>query len=110
MTKFGSQTNTSQELVYEAATDALDDASMSMDQIDAIVVSTVDTENNGERQRLFTGILSSILKKKVPIINPTAVCGGGGTAMWAANKLSFDNVLVVGVERLLSNNTMRVTD
>ena len=110
MTKFGSQTNTSQDLVYEATLEALEDAEISIDEIDAIAVSTVDTENNGERQRLFTGILSSVLKKRVPIINPTAVCGGGGTALWTANKLDYDNVLVVGVERLLTNNTMRVTD
>ncbi len=110
MTKFGSQTDSSQDLVYEATLEALEDAGLGIDKIDAIAVSTVDTENNGERQRLFTGILSSVLKKRVPIINPTAVCGGGGTALWTADKLDYDNVLVIGVERLLTNNTMRVTD
>ena len=66
MTKFGSQLKTSQELVYEASMEALDDAQSSLDDIDAIVVSAVDTESNGERQRLFSSILSSILKKKIP--------------------------------------------
>ncbi len=110
MTKFGSQTDTSQELVYEATMEALDDADFKIEDIDAIVVSAVDTESNGERQRLFSCVLSSILKKRTPILTATAVCGGGGVALWTANKLDYNNVLVVGVERLLTNNSMRITD
>ena len=110
MTKFGAQTDTTQELVYEATLEALDDADSKIEDIDAIVVSAIDTESNGERQRLFSGVLSSILKKKVPILTATAVCGGGGAALWTSNKLGYSNVLVVGVERLLTNNSMIVTD
>ena len=110
MTNFGAQPDLSHELVYEATMEALDDAQLGLEEINAIVISTMDTESNGERQRLFSGILSSILKKNVPIINPTAVCGGGGAALWAANKLDYDKVLVVGVERLLSTNSAIVTD
>ena len=110
MTKFGSQTCTSQELVYEATLEALEDADFKMEDIDAVVVSAIDTESNGERQRLFSNVVSSILRKKVPILTSTAVCGGGGAALWTANKLDYNNVLVAGVERLLSNNSMRITD
>ena len=110
MTNFGAQPDLSHELVYDATMEALDDANISLEEIDSIVVSTTDTESNGERQRLYSGILSSILKKNVPIINPTAVCGGGGAAIWAANKLNYDKVLVVGVERLLATNSANVTD
>ena len=110
MTKFGAQTNTSQELVYEAAMEVLDDADIKIEDIDAIVSSIVDTESNGERQRGFSSIISSIFKKKVPIITSSAVCGGGGSAIWTANRLGYDNVLVVGVERLLSNNSANTTD
>ncbi|MBI2653318.1 hypothetical protein HYX02_00765 [Candidatus Woesearchaeota archaeon] len=110
MTKFGAQTTSSQELVYEATMESLESADSKIEDIDAIVVSAVDTESNGERQRLFSSVLSSILKKKIPILTATAVCGGGGTALWTANKLDYNNVLVVGVERLLTNNSMRVTD
>jgi len=110
MTNFGAQTATSQELVYEAAMEALDDADSKIEDVDAIVVSAVDTESNGERQRLFSSVLSSMLKKKVPILTSTAVCGGGGAALWTANKLDYNNVLVVGVERLLTNNSMTITD
>jgi len=110
MTKFGARTATSQEFVYEATMEAFEDAGIKADDIDAIVVSTIDSENNGERQRLFTGIISSLLKRKVPVLNPTAVCGGGGAALWTANKLDYSNILVVGVERLLSNNSANTTD
>ncbi len=110
MTKFGAQTDTSQELVYEATMEALEDADFRLEDIDAIVVSAIDTETNGERQRLFSSVLSSILKKKVPILTSTAVCGGGGVALWTANKLGYNNTLVVGVERLLSNNSVNTTD
>ena len=110
MTKFGAQTDTSQALVYEATLEALEYADSNIEDIDAVVVSVIDTESNGERQRLFSNVISSILKKKAPILTSTAVCGGGGTALWIANKLDYDNVLVVGVERLLSTNSMKVTD
>ena len=110
MTKFGAQTGTSQELAYEATLEALDDADFKVEEIDAVVSSTVDSESNGERQRGFSSIMSSILKKKVPIITSSAVCGGGGSAIWTANRLGYNNVLVVGVEKLLTNNSMRVTD
>ena len=110
MTKFGAQTDTSQELAYQATLEALEDAGMNMNDIDAIVSSIVDTETNGERQRGFSSIISSIFRKKIPIITASAVCGGGGAALWTANKLNYNNVLIVGVERLLTNNSMMVTD
>ncbi|MBI2655782.1 thiolase family protein [Candidatus Woesearchaeota archaeon] len=109
MTKFGIQGGTSQELVYEAAMEALDDADIKLEDIDAIVSSIVDSESNGERQRGFSSVISSIFKKKIPIITTSAVCGGGGAALWTANRLDYDNVLVMGVERLLSNNSQNTT-
>ncbi|MBI3026833.1 thiolase family protein [Candidatus Woesearchaeota archaeon] len=110
MTNFGAQLDTSQELVYNATLEALDDADFGIDKIDAIVSSIVDTENSGERQRGFASIISSIFRKKIPIITTAAVCGGGGAALWTANKLDYENILVVGVERLLTNNSMKITD
>ncbi len=110
MTKFGAQSGTTQELAYEATLEALEDGDFKMQDIDAIVSSIVDTESNGERQRGFASIISSIFKKKIPIITSSAVCGGGGAALWTANKLDYNNVLIIGVERLLTNNSMRVTD
>ena len=64
MTKFGAQAGTSQELAYEATLEALDDADFKIDDVDAIVSSIVDTESNGERQRGFASVISSIFRKK----------------------------------------------
>jgi len=110
MTKFGTQTDTSQELVYQATMDALEDADFKIEDIEAIVAAPTHSENSGERQRLFSSVLSSILKKKVPILTSTAVCGGGGVALWTANKLDYNNVLVIGVEKMLSSNSIKTTD
>ncbi len=110
MTKFGAQTDTSQKLVYEATMEALGDSNTKIDKIDAIVSSIVDSESNGERQRGFSSIISSIFKRKVPIVTCSAVCGGGGAALWTANKLDYNNILVVGVERLLTNNSAVTTN
>ena len=42
MTKFGIQGGTSQELVYEAAMEALEDADIKLEDIDAVVSSIVE--------------------------------------------------------------------
>ena len=55
MTKFGAQAESSQEMVYEATLEALYDANMSPNDIDAIVVAAIDSETTGERQSLFLG-------------------------------------------------------
>ncbi|MBI1935214.1 thiolase family protein [Candidatus Woesearchaeota archaeon] len=110
MTKFGAQQAPSQELIYEAVNEAVYDAECSLDDIDAIVISSIDSEKNGERQRLFPNVVASILRKKVPMLNPTAVCGGGGAAIWTANRLDYGTILVVGVEKLLTTTTMQTTD
>ncbi len=109
-TKFGHQNDSSQKLAYDAAMEALEDARIGIDQIGAIVVSTADSPINGERQRLFGSILTGMFHVRIPVITASAVCAGGGAALWAANKLDFSNVLVVGVDRLLTNNSSIITD
>jgi len=110
MTKFGVEDKSTQEMVYEAALEALDEADMSIDDINAVVISNEDTRNNGERQRLVPSVIASILKVKMPMIRVPAVCGGGGAALWTALKLNYDNVLVIGAEKLASTNTAKLTD
>ena len=110
MTKFGVEDRTTQEMIYEATLEALDDADMNIDDINAIVISNEDTKNNGERQRLTPSVIASIFKVKMPMISVPAVCGGGGAAMWTALKLNYNNVLVIGSEKLASTNTAKVTD
>src|SRR3989338_11621929 len=88
-------------LAYDAIANALEDANISMGDIDAVVCSTLEWFYTGEFQRHFPSILSSILKKRVPIIRVPAACSGGGVALCTAKDLclsgGFNNVLVVGV-------------
>ena len=109
-TKFGHQDASSQQLAYESVTEALENSQTSIGQIDAVVISTADSPTNGERQRLFGSILSGMLHIQVPVITASAVCAGGGAAFWTANNMDYTNILVVGVDRLLTNNSMNITD
>jgi len=110
MTAFSIQTKTSQELCYEAIMESLDDADMSIEDIDEIIVSRGDSANDGERQRLFPGILSSIIQNEnIPIIRVVAACSGGGAAVWNAVNSQAKNVLAIGVEKLTSATTKYIT-
>jgi len=114
MTKFGIQEDPSVQLVYEAATEALDDSDISMNDVDAIVLSNMDIRSNGERQRHSASMISSLFQKKMPIIAVPAGCAGGGTALWTAMNFyknsSYKNMLVIGFERPIANTSKRVTD
>ena len=110
MTKFGVEDRTTQEMIYEATLEALDDADMSIDDADGIVMTSMDTVISGERQRHTSSMLSSLFKTQIPIIRVPAGCGGGGAALWTALKLDWVNVLVIGSERLSANTTRNITD
>ena len=87
---------------------------MSMNEIDAIVISNMDVLSNGERQRHSASMVSSLFQKKLPIIAVPAGCAGGGTALWTAIKLqkssNFNNILVVGFEKMIANISQKVTN
>ena len=114
MTKFSTEENNSTHIIYESAMEALDDSGLSMNEIDAVVLSNNDIISNGERQRHSASLLSSLFQKKMPIIAVPAGCAGGGTALWAAVRLqkskNYNNLLVIGFEKMVSNLSKRVTD
>lgn len=111
MTKFGVHSKTSQELCYEAVMEALEDANMQLSDIDQIIISKGDSLHDGERQRLFQGVLSNILGcEDIPIFRVTAACSGGGSAFWDAVHSGKKNVLVLGVEKLSPCLTKYLTD
>src|SRR3989338_2024325 len=114
MTKFGIQEDATSHMVYEATFDALNDADMSMNEIDVIVLSNNDILSNGERQRHSASIVSSLFQKKMPIIAVPAGCAGGGVSLWTASRLcktsNYKNMLVIAFEKLISNLSKRVTD
>ncbi|HLD87369.1 MAG TPA: thiolase family protein [Candidatus Nanoarchaeia archaeon] len=111
MTKFGIHSKTTHELCYEAAMDALEDADISPDKIDAVFIARGDCATDGERQRLFPSLISSIMQKEgIPLVQVMAACAGGGAAFWNAVHSGYNTVLVLGVEKLTPPPTPQVTD
>ena len=116
MTRFDIVEQNSYEMAYEATLDALDDAGISMNDIDAIVVSNTDIISNGERQRHSASLMSSLFQKKLPILTVPSGCSGGGTALWTAIRFlqsdiaRYRNILVLGFDRVVANTSKRVTD
>lgn len=110
MTKFGVSDKFSYILAYESILEALNDADMSFNDIDLVVCSNMELFSSIEKQRHFAAMLSSMLKTNKPIIRVPAACGGGGVALWVANQSEYDNVLVVGAEKLMSCKTEVITD
>lgn len=105
MTRFGLQDRPTWDMAYEATYEALEDADADFNDIDAVVVSTVDTMVNPERQRQYQALISSLFKRKLPVIRVPAVCGGGGAALWTGLKLGYDNVLVLSTDKIATNTT-----
>ena len=110
MTKFGIENRNSMDFAEEATMQALDNSSLSINDIDAVVVSNSDIPISPERQRHFNSFLSSFFRRKLPIIRTPAVCGGGGVALWTAIRLNYNNILVLGTDRLLTVPSHMVTD
>ena len=63
MTKFGVEDRSTHSMAYEAIGLALKDSDMSIKDIDAVVVSNVDTKINDERQRMYGLVVSSLLNR-----------------------------------------------
>ncbi len=110
MTKFGISGKFSYVLAYEAALEALNDADMSFNDIDAVVCSNMELFFSIEKQRHFTAMLSSMFRTNKPIVRIPAACGSGGAALWVANQLGYDNILVVAADRLMTCKSEAITD
>ena len=109
MTRFSLDDRSNQSMILESTREALNDSDINLRDIDAVVMSTVDSSVNDEKQRHYPSLVSSILKKKVPMIRVPAVCGGGGAAFWTANRLGYDNVLVIATDKIACNKTEIIT-
>ncbi len=110
MTKFGTSDKFSHQIAYEATLEALKDADMKFDNIDAIVCVSLEWFFSIEKQRHFAAMLSSMFQTRKPIIRVPAACSSGGAALWFANQLDYDNVLVVGAEKLMTAKTENITE
>ncbi|MDO8481082.1 MAG: thiolase family protein [Nanoarchaeota archaeon] len=110
MTKFGISDKLTHQMAYQAAVEALRDAQMNIQDVDAIVCSSLEFFQSIEKQRHFPAMLSSMFRTNVPIIKVEAACAGGGAALWFANQLPYDNVLVIGADKLMTMKSEYITD
>jgi acetyl-CoA C-acetyltransferase len=111
MTKFDYSNKPWWRFVYEAVEEALTDAGMKISDIKAIVLTAISSAAGGsEHQTHKVSLLSDLFKTNVPIIETPSVCGGGGVATWVANRLGFENVLVVSGEKLVDSLSEVTTD
>lgn len=102
-TKFGRIPNKSlPELAYEAIYEAIYDSEISINEIDAVFVSNF-LGGQTEKQLHLNSVISSLLPEcRIPIIRIETACASGGSSIYQAlislNK--FENVLVVGLEKM----------
>jgi len=110
LTKFNYSQKPWWQLIFDASIEALEDAEMKISDIDAIVLSSMSSAAGGEHQTHKVSLISDLFKTNVPIIETPSVCSGGGVALWTANRLGFNNVLVVCGERLVYDQSSRTID
>lgn len=101
-TKFGVLTETMPELAYQAMYNAINDSPVSIEDIGAVYVSNF-LGGPYEKQLHLNSVISSLLPElRLPIVRIETACASGGSALYQAIiALSrFENILVVGVEKM----------
>jgi acetyl-CoA C-acetyltransferase len=101
-TRFGPTSKTMVELAQEAVLDALDDAGLAPEDLDAVIVANFlggPNESQLHLNSVLTGILPGL---SVPSWRTEAACASGGVAVHQAVLAvsRYACVLVVGVERM----------
>ena len=116
MTKFDYSQKPWWQFAYEAAMEALEDANLTISDIDLIVLSAISSASGGEHQTHKIALLSDLFKTNIPIIEVPSVCGGGGVAIWTAIRLGksqaskIKNILVLSGEKLVDNRSEVTVD
>lgn len=114
MTSFDFDQTPSFERISQCVSEALEDAELGLEQLDAVFISNTETGGNSERQRHMSPLVSSLFERRIPIINLPWGCGGGGVALWDALRFLMatpkENVLVIGCDKVVGNTSERLTD
>lgn len=110
-TKFGISNESIIQLIYKAMNEAILDSPISIIDIDAIYVSNF-LGASYEKQLHLNSVISSLLPElRIPIIVIEAACASGGSALYQGLiALSrFENILIVGVEKMTSASNVEST-
>lgn len=107
-TKFGALSESLPELLYEAMYNTLKDSNLDISDIDAIFVSNfLGGPLNGQLH--LNSLVSSFLPDiNIPILRIETACASSGSAINQAiySLHKYDNVMVLGAEKMTSDNVM----
>jgi len=110
-TKFGVLSKTLSELAYEAIYDAIEDSPISITDIDAVLVSNF-LGGPYEKQLHLGSVISGLLPEcNIPIIRIETACASGGSALHQGlmSLHDYENVLIVGVEKMTRSTNKEST-
>lgn len=110
-TKFGNLDKTLPQLMYEAMYKAIDDSELEITDIDAIIIANF-LAGPSQSQLHLNSLTQSLLPGiDIPIFRVEAACASGGLAIYQALLMptKFENILVVGVEKLTNQSTKKST-
>jgi len=111
-TRFGALNASLPELMYDSVMKALSDSGLESKDIDAAIVSCFAPEKF-QSQLHINSMLSSLLPtNKMPVFRVEAACASGGVAVNLACHMAraFENVMVIGVEKMNSVASWDATD
>ncbi len=101
-TKFGVLDKGLPELAYEAMLKALDDAELSVKDLDAIYCANFCAGPFTQQLHLNSLIAALLPGSNMPIIRIETACASGGAALYQAfiSLSKFENIMVVAVEKM----------
>lgn len=111
-TKFGVLPQTLPELAYEAMYNAITDSKISINDVDAIFVSNFLGGPLNGQLHLNSVIASLIPGINIPIVRIETACASSSVALKQAlySLEKFNNVMVVGVEKMTSKTILGTTE
>jgi acetyl-CoA C-acetyltransferase len=101
-TKFGLLNKSLPELLYEAMFKTLQDSSLEIEDIDAVVVANFLAGPTQNQLHLGSLVSSLLPGTNLPAFRVEAACASGGMAVFTALSMQhdFENILVLGGEKL----------
>lgn len=111
-TKFGILSQSLQEMAYEVIRNSLEDAELSIMDIDAIIISNFLGGPLNSQLHLNSVIASLLPDINIPILRVEAACASSSIALKQAlySLQDYDNVLVLGVEKMTSDSVIGQTE
>lgn len=110
-TKFGILNKTLPELAYKAMLSSLEDANLSVNDLDAIYVANF-CSGPFQNQLHLNSMLSSLLPElRIPIIGIETACASAGSALYQAliSLSRFRFIMILGIEKMSNVDSAKAT-